>query len=303
MGRQHTHPGEVLAEEFMKPLGLSARALGAAIGVPGNRVSDIIRQRRDVSADTAIHLARYFGSDPRFWLNLQAGQDLSKAAGEHDYSGLAPRPARQQGRRPPTQSISQQSSALRADSSIAGRRFSGALRRCEIVGESILQKLKAESDKLSDESKKIALDQAGNRLRESIAELRQFAGAIPDRGQGARILKMSFNLMFAVADTVSRVERKWVPRFFRQSGGHESVKARAKKAQEGWQELALTIAKEKNQKNPHLSVASVAHNVICDERWSPKGSRLKERRPKERTVYDFLRRKNAWRNEERLQVN
>ena len=121
MGRRHTHPGEVLAEEFMKPLGLSAWALGAAIGVPGNRVSDIIRQRRDVSADTAIHLARYFGSDPRFWLNLQAGHDLSKAAGEHDYSGLAPRPARQQGRRPPTQSISQQSSALRADiASLAG---------------------------------------------------------------------------------------------------------------------------------------------------------------------------------------
>jgi addiction module HigA family antidote len=80
MGRQHTHPGEVLAEEFMKLLGLSARALGAAIGVPGNRVSDIIRQRRDVSADTAIRLARYFGTDPRFWLNLQAGHDLSKAA-------------------------------------------------------------------------------------------------------------------------------------------------------------------------------------------------------------------------------
>lgn len=66
MGRLHTHPGEVLAEEFMKPLDLSARALGAAIGVPGNRVSDIIRQRRDVSADTAIRLARYFGTDPCF---------------------------------------------------------------------------------------------------------------------------------------------------------------------------------------------------------------------------------------------
>jgi transcriptional regulator with XRE-family HTH domain len=51
----------VLAEEFMKPLGLSARALGAAIGVPGNRVSDIVRGKRDVSADTAIRLSRYFG--------------------------------------------------------------------------------------------------------------------------------------------------------------------------------------------------------------------------------------------------
>jgi antitoxin HigA-1 len=74
-----THPGEVLAEEFMKPLGLSSRALGEAIGVPGNRLSDIVRQRRDVSADTAIRLGRYFGTDPRFWLNLQAAHDLSKA--------------------------------------------------------------------------------------------------------------------------------------------------------------------------------------------------------------------------------
>lgn len=262
--------------EAARPIGAG---VGAAIGVPGNRVSDIVRGKRDVSADTAIRLSRYFGGDPRFWLNLQARHDLSKAAGEHDYSGLAPRPATQQGRRPPTRSISQQSSALRADSNIAGRRFSGALRRCEIVGESILQKLKTESDKLSDESKKNALDQAGNRLRESIAELRQFAGAIPDRGQGARILKMSFNLMFAVADTVSRVERKWVPRFFRQSGGHESGKARAKKAQEGWQALALIIAKEKNQR---LSVARVTRLVICDERWTNL--------PKERAVYDFLRR-------------
>jgi antitoxin HigA-1 len=93
MGRLRTHPGEVLAEEFMKPFGLSARALGAAIGVPGNRVSDIIRQRRDVSADTAIRLARYFGTDPRFWLNLQAAHNLSKAEREHDYSGLARRAA------------------------------------------------------------------------------------------------------------------------------------------------------------------------------------------------------------------
>jgi hypothetical protein len=109
---------------------------------------------------------------------------------------------------------------------------------------------------------------------------------------------MSFNLMFAVADTVSRVERKWVPRFFRQSGGHESGKARAKKAQEGWQALALIIAKEKNQR---LSVARVTCLVICDERWT---NLPKERRPKERAVYDFLRRNiNAWRNEERLQVN
>jgi addiction module antidote protein, HigA family len=86
-----THPGEVLLEEFMKPFGLSSRALSEAIGVPGNRVSDIVRQRRDVSADTAIRLGRYFGTDPRFWLNLQAAYDLSRAESEHDYSQLSGR--------------------------------------------------------------------------------------------------------------------------------------------------------------------------------------------------------------------
>jgi len=86
--RMRTHPGEILAEEFMKPLGLSARALGELIGVPSNRISEIARQRRDVSADTAIRLGRYFGTDPRFWLNLQAAFDLSKAENEYDYSKL-----------------------------------------------------------------------------------------------------------------------------------------------------------------------------------------------------------------------
>lgn len=90
MGRLRTHPGEVLAEEYMKPLGLSANALGRAIGVPGNRISDIARQRRDVSADTAIRLGRYFDVDPRFWLNLQSAYDLSRAEREHDYSGVSP---------------------------------------------------------------------------------------------------------------------------------------------------------------------------------------------------------------------
>ncbi len=91
MPRIRTHPGEVLAEEYMKPLSLSARALGEALGVPGNRISDIVRQRRDVSADTAIRLGRYFGVDARFWLNLQAAYDLSKAESEHDYSSLPTR--------------------------------------------------------------------------------------------------------------------------------------------------------------------------------------------------------------------
>ncbi len=88
MPRVRTHPGEVLDEEYMKPLGLSANGLGRAIGVAGNRISDIVRQRRDVSADTAIRLGRFFEVDPRFWLNLQAAYDLSRAESEHDYSAI-----------------------------------------------------------------------------------------------------------------------------------------------------------------------------------------------------------------------
>jgi len=91
MPRLRTHPGEVLSEEFMKPAGLSSRAVAAMIGVPANRLTDIIRARRDISADTAIRLGRYFGTDARFWLNLQASYDLSKAQREHDYSKLARR--------------------------------------------------------------------------------------------------------------------------------------------------------------------------------------------------------------------
>ncbi len=88
MPRVRTHPGEILAEEYMRPLGLSANALGRAVGVPGNRISDIIRQRRDVSADTAIRLGRYFDVDPRFWLNLQTAYELSLAESENDYSDI-----------------------------------------------------------------------------------------------------------------------------------------------------------------------------------------------------------------------
>jgi addiction module HigA family antidote len=91
MPRLRTHPGEVLAEEYLKPLGLSASALAQAIGVPPNRISDIIRRRRDVSADTAIRLGRFFAVDPRFWLNLQTAYDLSLAESQHDYSSVRPR--------------------------------------------------------------------------------------------------------------------------------------------------------------------------------------------------------------------
>jgi addiction module HigA family antidote len=85
MARIRTHPGEVLLEEFMKPLGLSANALALALRVPATRIGDILRTEkpRAVSADTAIRLARYFGTAPEFWLNLQAAYDLSRVAAEH----------------------------------------------------------------------------------------------------------------------------------------------------------------------------------------------------------------------------
>lgn len=82
--RRHTHPGEVLREEFMLPFGLSANALALALRVPATRIGAVIhgREPRAVTADTALRLARYFGTTPRFWLNLQAAYDLSRAEGE-----------------------------------------------------------------------------------------------------------------------------------------------------------------------------------------------------------------------------
>ena len=93
MPRKRTHPGEVLREEYLVPLGLSARALAKSLGVPANRLTEIMRGERDVSADTAIRLGRYFKTDARFWLNLQAAHDLSQAEAEHDYSKIKPRSA------------------------------------------------------------------------------------------------------------------------------------------------------------------------------------------------------------------
>jgi addiction module HigA family antidote len=93
MTRIKTHPGEVLREEYLIPLKLSARALASALGVPANRVTEIVRGERDVSADTAIRLGRYFGTDPRFWLNLQSAHDLSRAERSNDYSKVARRRA------------------------------------------------------------------------------------------------------------------------------------------------------------------------------------------------------------------
>lgn len=91
--RLRTHPGEILVAEYLEPLGLSARALATAIGVPPNRLTEIIARRRAVTADTAIRLGRYFDTDPRFWTNLQTAHDLSKAEAEVDYSAIPTRAA------------------------------------------------------------------------------------------------------------------------------------------------------------------------------------------------------------------
>jgi addiction module HigA family antidote len=76
------HPGEVLREEFLIPHGLSAHALAQALRVPAPRINDIVRERRGVTPDTALRLARYFGTTPQFWLNLQASYDLKIAMRE-----------------------------------------------------------------------------------------------------------------------------------------------------------------------------------------------------------------------------
>ena len=70
------HPGEVLREEFLKPLGISAHALALELRVPAPRINEIVRERRSVSPDTALRLARYFGTTAQFWLNLQTSYDL-----------------------------------------------------------------------------------------------------------------------------------------------------------------------------------------------------------------------------------
>lgn len=74
------HPGEVLREEFLGPLGLSAHALAQALRVPATRINDVVNERRGITADTALRLARYFGTTPEFWLNLQSAFDLRTAA-------------------------------------------------------------------------------------------------------------------------------------------------------------------------------------------------------------------------------
>lgn len=73
------HPGEMLREDFMIPLGLSANALALALRVPATRIGEIVKERRGITADTALRLGRYFGMTPEFWINLQSHYDLETA--------------------------------------------------------------------------------------------------------------------------------------------------------------------------------------------------------------------------------
>lgn len=75
----NVHPGEVLLEEFLKPLGLSQNRLARLIGVPPRRINEIVLGKRAVSPDTALRLARYFGTSEEFWLGLQMDFDLEEA--------------------------------------------------------------------------------------------------------------------------------------------------------------------------------------------------------------------------------
>ena len=83
MGKKEVHPvhpGEVMLEEFLKPMGLSQNRLALDVGVPPRRINEIVLGKRSISADTALRLARYFGNSPQFWLGLQRDYDLDIAA-------------------------------------------------------------------------------------------------------------------------------------------------------------------------------------------------------------------------------
>lgn len=75
---KNVHPGEILSEEFLKPLVISAYRLSKDIGIPQTRISEIIKGNRRITADTALRLSRYFGTSPKFWLGLQDDYDIEE---------------------------------------------------------------------------------------------------------------------------------------------------------------------------------------------------------------------------------
>ena len=82
-GMRPIHPGEILREEYLQPLGLSVNALATKLRVPATRLHEIVKERRSITADTAMRLARFFGGDAQSWLNLQSSYDLRLAEISH----------------------------------------------------------------------------------------------------------------------------------------------------------------------------------------------------------------------------
>lgn len=80
--RWRVHPGEILREEFLKPLGITPYELAKRLRVPVPRINDIVLERRGVSADTAVRLSRFFGTTEQFWLNLQGAYEVSRVRAE-----------------------------------------------------------------------------------------------------------------------------------------------------------------------------------------------------------------------------
>ena len=90
------HPGEILREEFLVPFGLSINELARQLSIPVTRVSEIVNERRGITADTALRLSRYFGTTPEFWINLQTAYELEVAErmlGNEIYQRIRPRNA------------------------------------------------------------------------------------------------------------------------------------------------------------------------------------------------------------------
>ena len=92
-GMRPVHPGEVLREDYLKPMEMSANALAKQLHVPASRINDIVLERRGITADTALRLARYWGTSVEFWTNLQTAYEVSVAEAAHDYSAIKPRAA------------------------------------------------------------------------------------------------------------------------------------------------------------------------------------------------------------------
>jgi addiction module HigA family antidote len=84
------HPGEVLREDYLEPLNMSANARAVALRIPAPRINDVVRERRSVSPDTALRLSRFFGGDAQSWLNLQAAYDPQIAEKDADLAEIVP---------------------------------------------------------------------------------------------------------------------------------------------------------------------------------------------------------------------